>query len=255
MFRENDSTVVCPICGTPHHRGCYLKENKCGVEAFHLKGFVWNGNLPGEEPPTEQKESDEYYGDDHSDPVILDFLKRVSDSTVGDDGVSMKELTVFVSRSLYHYELAFRLFRGSGKQRKKRKLFFNVCSGLLAPTFQFYRKMDVLGIILIVAMLIPSVLYALNRDYFQSNIAMYNLLSIFSFTEQVLLCVFGDYLYYRHAVKKILKIRGEFKDNENSGEYYEALREAGQPSLLRAIVGTLAFVFATSLILLIPGAQ
>ncbi len=28
-FTEDDDIVVCPECGTPHHRECYLKEGKC----------------------------------------------------------------------------------------------------------------------------------------------------------------------------------------------------------------------------------
>ena len=25
VFQEDDDIVVCPDCGTPHHRKCYLK--------------------------------------------------------------------------------------------------------------------------------------------------------------------------------------------------------------------------------------
>lgn len=49
-FTENDDIVVCPVCGTPHHRACYNEKGGCGVEEWHASGFVWEGHLPGEEP-------------------------------------------------------------------------------------------------------------------------------------------------------------------------------------------------------------
>lgn len=264
-FKDGDDIVVCPICGTPHHRACYAQENKCGVESYHSEGFVWDGYLPGEKRPEINHGNDNIpensVGYDHNpenftgvDPMIIDFIHRVGDSTIGEDGVSMRELTTFASRSLFHYEQAFRLFRG-GAGRKKRTTFFNICSGLLAPTFQFYRKMDILGIILIVIMLLPSLLIALNESFFVNNSAALVLFNFLSIAEQVLLCVFGDFIYYHHAIKKIIRIRQGFKDNANSDEYYAALEAAGRPSVLRAIVGTLIFVLGACAILIIPGVQ
>ena len=262
IFQENDNVVVCPICGTPHHRSCYAEENKCGLESLHSDGFVWNGYLPDEERTPQTRDNDEnsdsIFDDlneaEMSDPIILNFLNSISDSKTGEDGVSMKELTTFASRSLYHYEYAFRVIRG-GNGRKKRKAFFNICSGLLAPTFQFYRKMDVLGMIVIAVMLLPALLIALNESYFTDNSSMYYFFNILSVAEQVLLCAFGDYLYYHHAIKQIIRIRERFKENTDSAEYYAALEAAGRPSLLRAVVGTLIFALGASLILLIPRVQ
>ncbi len=34
-FTENDDVVVCPECGTPHHRECYKSTGKCFNEALH----------------------------------------------------------------------------------------------------------------------------------------------------------------------------------------------------------------------------
>ncbi len=265
IFREGDNVVVCPVCGTPHHRECYAKENKCGVEEYHASGFVWKGYLPGEEPEITVEKENNAFGSaetentnaaqqDGNIPSYADFLKRYEDRSPGEDGVSMKELTVFASRSLFHYVQAFSAIRGFGGG-KKRKTFFNICSGLLAPMHQFYRKMDLLGIIMIVVMLLPSLLIALNENYFMNNMSFYYFFNFLSIAEQILLCLFGDYLYYRHAVRKIRSIREKYKDNANSDEYYAALELAGRPSLPRAIIGTLVFVLCSSLILVIPGVQ
>lgn len=265
-FSQGDDIVVCPVCGAPHHRECYARENKCGVEEFHASGYVWNGFLPGEEIQipvinVETSENNDLNSDTNAenekqqpsgfDPFIAEFIVGLGDETVGNDGVSMRELMTFTSKSLYHYGQAFGAFRGE-KGIKKKKTFFNICSGLLAPMHQFYRKMDVLGVAVMILMLLPSLLIALNESFFVGNSSAYYFFNILSIAEEIALCIFGDYLYYRHAVKKIKKIRAEYKDNYKSEEYYAALSEAGRPSILRAIVGTLIFALLTSLILILP---
>ena len=38
---ENDDIVVCPECGTPQHRECYKKDNRCVNSHRHGDGFEW----------------------------------------------------------------------------------------------------------------------------------------------------------------------------------------------------------------------
>lgn len=40
-FVETDDVVVCPVCGTPQHRECWKKENKCVNDALHAENFEW----------------------------------------------------------------------------------------------------------------------------------------------------------------------------------------------------------------------
>lgn len=40
-FDETDDVVVCPICGTPHHRHCWQESGRCINEAKHNEGYVW----------------------------------------------------------------------------------------------------------------------------------------------------------------------------------------------------------------------
>ena len=40
-FKDGDDIVVCPECGTPYHRECYLKEGKCINDALHESGQSW----------------------------------------------------------------------------------------------------------------------------------------------------------------------------------------------------------------------
>lgn len=40
-FNEEDDVVVCPDCGTPYHRDCYVKEGKCVNTFLHESGGSW----------------------------------------------------------------------------------------------------------------------------------------------------------------------------------------------------------------------
>ena len=42
-FMEDDDVVVCPICGSPHHRECYKEMGHCGNEEYHLTNRQWEG--------------------------------------------------------------------------------------------------------------------------------------------------------------------------------------------------------------------
>lgn len=42
VFTEDDDIVVCPECGTPHHRNCYLENQDCANAARHATDFVWS---------------------------------------------------------------------------------------------------------------------------------------------------------------------------------------------------------------------
>lgn len=41
FFTAEDDIVVCPICGTPHHRACYNELNHCANAAKHKEGFAY----------------------------------------------------------------------------------------------------------------------------------------------------------------------------------------------------------------------
>ena len=270
-FTDKADVVVCPICGTPHHRVCYEIRGKCGLENLHESGFVWNGRLPDEPEPVQSQpqnpvenntQSDqnttneqdvdpmmEMFGD--ADAGFNSFLKKLSDPALGEDGVSMKELTAYAATSSFHYGRAFDIFR-TNIGGKKRKVFFNLASGFLAPAFQFYRKMDIFGAISGILLLIPVLIAALFPDFVLNNGFSY-LLNLYNLAGLVILSAFGDYFYYNHAVKSIIKFRGSFQGDTMSDEYYQALAEKGKPSVLRAIIGCLAMVLCVSTILWLSG--
>ncbi|MGN1113504.1 MAG: RING finger protein [Oscillospiraceae bacterium] len=48
-FKDGDDIVVCPECGTPYHRECYLNEGKCINTDLHEKGQSWEPDYKAEE--------------------------------------------------------------------------------------------------------------------------------------------------------------------------------------------------------------
>lgn len=40
-FDDNSDVVVCPVCGAPHHRECWIAAGKCAHEAEHASGYRW----------------------------------------------------------------------------------------------------------------------------------------------------------------------------------------------------------------------
>ena len=40
-FKESDDVVVCPVCGTPHHRECWKNVGNCINADKHESGFQW----------------------------------------------------------------------------------------------------------------------------------------------------------------------------------------------------------------------
>lgn len=277
-FHEGDDIAVCPECGTPHHRACYLETKKCALEELHKTGFVWNGRLPDEpmpvpdisalikasgspeEPVKESSDDDEKtlmllglsglnndereeFKQIKNNSSMKDLIGAIGDESKGDDGVSMQELIAYTGTSVWHFSRAFNSFRGMNPDGKKHFVSFNLCSGLLAPIYQFYRKMDMLGIAAILLSLLPSLIVFLTGNG-GSSAAQYMLLNLLGILPVVLLCIFGDYLIYLKAVKRIRKIREKFEGKTDSLEYLKALADSGRPSIPRAALGALAMIFA-----------
>jgi len=57
-LKENDDIVVCPECGTPQHRECYKKENRCVNEHRHGEAFEWENSPTSAAVPPESTEEE-----------------------------------------------------------------------------------------------------------------------------------------------------------------------------------------------------
>lgn len=71
-FEDGDDIVVCPDCGTPHHRQCYKDNRGCANDGKHGDGFVWKNSVPQPQPQSQpeppKKEAFPFGGGFFQDP-------------------------------------------------------------------------------------------------------------------------------------------------------------------------------------------
>ena len=147
-LENGDDIVVCPICGTPQHRSCYEKNNKCVNEYLHSTDFTWT------DPEEEQRKKEEELKAQQAEqqpqpsdqPVFAPatpqsmesvFLRGVLYDPKDDiGGATVGEAADFVQNSAPRY------IRNFMKQKKSgRKLSWNWAAFFFAPYWFFYRKL------------------------------------------------------------------------------------------------------------------
>ena len=147
-LENGDDIVVCPICGTPQHRSCYEKNNKCVNEYLHSTDFTWT------DPEEEQRKKEEELKAQQAEqqpqpsdqPVFAPatpqsmesvFLRGVLYDPKDDiGGATVGEAAEFVQNSAPRYIRKFMKQKKSG-----RKLSWNWAAFFFAPYWFFYRKL------------------------------------------------------------------------------------------------------------------
>lgn len=155
-LEKEDDIVVCPECGTPQHRSCYEKNNRCVNEYLHSPDFVWT---EPEQEKTEKKEQTfaeqtnpaEEPQKDYTGPfkpaspqdmenvfmrgVLYDPKEDIGGATVGEAADYIQSSTArYVSKLM--------------KMKKKNtKLSWNWAAFFFAPFWFFYRKLYKAGVV------------------------------------------------------------------------------------------------------------
>lgn len=71
-FSEDDDIVVCPECGTPYHRDCYMKEGRCVNDSLHAADKTWTPEPePGNAVPAKNDTVCKRCGYDNKDGEIF----------------------------------------------------------------------------------------------------------------------------------------------------------------------------------------
>ena len=68
-FAKNDDIVVCPVCGTPHHRECWAEGNGCGNAFRHDEGYVYKN--PNEAQQSDKTEKCPVCGNENPDSSLV----------------------------------------------------------------------------------------------------------------------------------------------------------------------------------------
>ncbi len=189
VFTEDDDVVVCPDCGSPHHRECYKSAGKCANEDYHFSGKKWERkklnvpefvkcpvcgfpNYKGEEkcvrcgntlteksePTADENENDNIqepfsglFDDDFAE--VKPYLGFDPDEDLG--GATVKEVSDFVKTNTIYYLPVFKKMKDLGS-----KLSFNVTC-LFPSLFFANRKMwgwAMLAVFLSILFAIPEAL-------------------------------------------------------------------------------------------------
>ena len=194
-FKDSDDIVVCPECGTPYHRECYLKEGKCINTVLHEEkksyteqktaepkkcpvcmaenspeAFICercgSSLLSGMEDDSRQ-EQDFEQASQHNSGGFTGFTFDPNDKYCGLDpnemlteDINVEEAAEFVGTNIPYYLMLFKRMKDTGK-----KITFNLVCILFPQFFFAHRKMmlESFAVILLSSILsIPAMLYAFS---------------------------------------------------------------------------------------------
>ena len=147
-LRDDDDIVVCPICGTPQHRSCYEKNNKCVNEYLHESGFIWTD--PEEDQRKKQAEELKIQQESarknqeqtpfvQATPQNMEsvFMRGVLYDPKDDiGGATVGESADFIQNSAPRYISKF-----MKQKKRKSKISWNWAAFFFAPYWFFYRKL------------------------------------------------------------------------------------------------------------------
>ena len=151
-IKEDDDIVVCPVCGTPQHRSCWIANGECVNSSLHADGFVWQKSQPAEtqeQPKAEKTEPntvpvmgkmpafDQLAQEAQNLEAI--FLKdQLAHKDEEFDGISVTDAGYYLQSGAHRYIRRF---------RKGRKLGWNWGAFIFAPAWFFYRRLYKFGAI------------------------------------------------------------------------------------------------------------
>ena len=275
-FTDNDDIVVCPLCGTPHHRECYKKNGECGNFEKHNEGYRWtpeekeipqqevvneNVSMPQNPVYNSQQAPTTAFFANQPNPLGM-FPQEIA------DGISTKEVAEFIQLNGLKYVQNFFYV-------KSNKKTFNWGAFFFTPYWFFYRKLYKLGAIFLAITLLLTVgfnllppvqqlmtdmtewtekysdvdeltedeimsAYSEQRDFITKNptgVALMLTQGALALGLQIFIGFKANKWYYDHTVKTIKKIKTETAD---SNEQRLLSFKAGGASMGMAFLAVLA---------------
>lgn len=282
---ETDDIVVCPLCGTPHHRECYNKNGECANSEKHNENFRWSpaGEQSDAPIPPVSENAGAQYGENTAFPPFSGQFPPVQNSPLNlfpaelDDGVSTEDAAVFVQSGYFRYIERF-FHQKSGKNT------WNWGAFLFTPYWFFYRKLYKHGAIFMIISLaisgicsfLPpaasfsekfSVLYyefLQNPEVMPYDLMQNKMLSliyanktgfailviglILMLAVHIIGGMFANKFYYEHTVNTVRNINREIPADEqnNDRRKFQILRRGGL-----SLAGPILAMFASSTVTLL----
>lgn len=249
LFSADDDIVVCPQCGSPHHRECYKKDNVCANTVLHETGGKWKPSS-FEEADSEKYDnvsedenslSEEVHsGNTGQEGGMNGGIPREGDlgtalAFIGFDpnedigGATVKEVSQFVGPNTLYYIPIFKRMKDFGT-----KISFNLSCLLLPPLYFANRRMwgwAILSAILMVILSTPDMMLIMAEQFGSSetyeaalNIVLNNKETLLELSEymamaswvgSIVLCLFGNRIYYHYVMRSIKRIKTVCHDDES----------------------------------------
>ena len=301
FFKDNDDIVVCPVCGTPYHRECYLKEGDCINASLHESGESWkpeyaqegtnpensgeplkcircgavnppqalfcskcgmpmSGNGDGARPFNSMPNGSGFNQQFQGGFGGKGFNATVINQDTEIDGVKVDDYAKYVGKNPLNFLANFIRFGKTGG-----KVSLNLGALIFPHFYFFYRKMNWLGVLFMLATIvlsIPSIIY-LGQEGFNGMILLNtninvnsadfvminNLCSYLDMGLSILAGLFATYWYYKKAKADIKNIHGRYDGKADDGQIKQEISEKGGTSWISVIVAVTAnFILTTALI-------
>lgn len=203
VFKEDDDIVVCPECGSPHHRECYLADNKCANSEKHAEGYKWQHKTT-EKVKAEIPESE--------------GQNKLKDQKM--HGIPSIEIAAFVRTNMMYYMMHFERF-----ERTAKNISYNFICFLFPPLYFANRRMwswaiftavisTLLAMPVSVATLADAGMLSTevtqfltdNRD---SVLWLVQMCNVLDFVFRLFFCLFGNRLYFGFVIKSLRRMREE----------------------------------------------
>lgn len=249
LFAADDDIVVCPQCGSPHHRECYKKANSCANTALHETGGKWKPSSDGEADVVKYDNISEDESIPHAEAYggsagqeggvnvgmfregdlnsALAFIGFDPNEDIG--GATVKEVSQFVGPNTLYYIPIFKRMKDFGT-----KISFNLSCLLLPPLYFANRRMwgwAIISAILMVILATPDMMLIMAEQLGSSetyeaalNIVLNNkekllilseYMAIASWVGSIALCLFGNRIYYHYVMRSIKRIKSVCPDDES----------------------------------------
>ena len=281
-FTSESDIVVCPECGTPHHRHCYKEIGHCVHEAEHSEGFEWKG--PEKEfhyndntcprcqtanpkdaafcencglalNPQQSKSS---HAEGNMPPVIEDIRQHHQKTNVvppvlpkaleGEiDGVSYKDIAIYVGQSAPYYVYHFKNLKANIKHF--RPFCWSAC--FFDGLYYLYRKMwlEALSVFIISSIFaLPSILVmfesvGLISSEVLASIGYIDTLVMLGSIVTILYTIFLGYWAIPRYQKKVCRDIKRIKaQSVSNNEYYQTLVKKSGPSKIVLYISVVLMV-------------
>lgn len=144
-FKEDDDVVVCPDCGTPHHRSCWFENGKCFYHEKHGVEEILKNEVPEEKPDSPTEEAEPVFENEPPQPqneaqeAVKEIIEEIRNNTTDNvklDGNAVSSYEAAVGKNQKYYIPRFMLM-----EKVKKALSWNSAAFFVPLAWSLYRKM------------------------------------------------------------------------------------------------------------------